>query len=84
MMSAVFELSITSETLSPDEIAEITGCSRRSDQVEWLSCNGWMFHKNKASEPIVGRFYARLKMAGITPAILASRGAWMPNFSGIQ
>ena len=64
-MSAIFELPIELETLTTDEIVQIMACQRRTDQVEWLTCNGWAFHKNKIGDPIVGRFFARLKMAGI-------------------
>jgi hypothetical protein len=49
-----------------------------------VSCNGWTFHKNKSGEPIVGRLYARLKLSGITPAVLVSGNTWSPDFSGIQ
>lgn len=83
-MSAIFEMVISSETLAPDEVWQITGCQRKGDQVEWLTINGWAFHKNKAGEPIVGRLYARLKMAGINPAALATSGGWMPDFSKVS
>ena len=39
-MTAVFELSIPSEILTTDEVAEITGCGRRSEQIQWLTANG--------------------------------------------
>lgn len=83
-MTAIFEMPISSETLAVEELATITGCARRSDQIEWLSSNGWAFHKNKAGDPIVGRLYARLKLAGITPAALATSGGWAPDFSKLQ
>lgn len=83
-MTAIFEFPLQSEILTPEEVAEITGCARRGYQVEWLTCNGWTFHKNKAGEPIIGRMYARLRMAGITPAAMATTGGWVPDFSGIQ
>lgn len=83
-MTAIFEFPMASETLSSDEIASITGCARRGDQVEWLGGNGWAFHKNKAGEPIVGRMYARLRMAGISPGAMAVSGGWVPDFSSIQ
>src|SRR5450631_3682148 len=80
LMSAIFELPIESETLTTEEIVQITGCQRRTDQVEWLTCNGWAFHKNKIGDPIVGRFFARLKMAGIRlDSVAPSTG--MPDFS---
>ena len=83
-MTAIFEMPISSETLAQDELVQITGCSRKGDQIEWLSCNGWTFHKNKSGEAIVGRLYARLKLAGITPAALATNSGWVPDFSAIS
>ncbi len=82
-MSAMFEMPIASETLNCDEICEISGCHRKGDQIEWLTCNGWTFHKNKAGEPIVGRMYARLKLAGINANALTSGGGWAPDFSKV-
>ena len=39
-MSAIFEMPIDRETLAPEELAQITGCARKGDQIEWLSCDG--------------------------------------------
>jgi hypothetical protein len=83
-MPAVFEMALSSEILTPDEIAEITGCGRRSDQIQWLTDNAWTFHKTKAGNPIVGRLYARLKLTGINPATMATMGKWVPDFSSIR
>ena len=75
--------TIQSETLAPDELAEITGCARSRDQIAWLEANDWALLKNRAGAPIVGRWYARLKLAGITPQA-ATTEAWSPDFTGIQ
>lgn len=83
-MSAVFEMPIKSETLAPDEIQEITGCARKGDQIEWLVSNSWEFHRNRAGEPIIGRMYARLRMAGITPAAMTTSGGWIPDLSNVR
>ncbi len=83
-MSAIFEMPIDSETLAIEELTKITGSTRKGDQIEWLSCNGWTFHKNRAGEAIVGRLYARLKLAGISPLALTTSGGWSPNFSSVR
>jgi hypothetical protein len=85
-MSAMFELPLPSETLSADEVSEISGCSRKSDQIDWLSQNGWVFIRNRAGAPIIGRLYARLKLAGINPAALAAPEAsgWQLDVSNIR
>ena len=83
-MTAFFEMPISTETLEPDEIATITGCKARRDQIDWLSKNGWTSHANKAGNPIVGRLYARLKLSGINPATLGSATGWVPDLSEIR
>jgi len=83
-MSAIFEMPIDSETLAPDEVGQISGCMRKGDQIEWLTINGWIFHKNKAGDPIVGRLFARLKLAGINPTTLTTSGGWTPDFSKVS
>jgi len=83
-MSALFELPLSSETLSQDEIVSITGCSRRGDQIAWLLAAGWTHLMNRAGEPVVGRLYARLRLAGITPSALVQTGGWAPDFSALR
>jgi hypothetical protein len=83
-MSALFELPLSSETLTPDEVAAITGCTRRGDQIAWLEAAGWTHVRNKAGEPVIGRLYVRLRLAGISPAALVSTGGWAPDFSNLR
>ena len=80
-MTALFELK--SETLSDDELKELSGCAQVKGQIEWLRQQGWQFLETKAGKPVVGRMYARLKLAGIT---LGSEflGAAFPNFDGLN
>ena len=68
-----------SEFLTADELAEITGRKHTAHQREWLDRNGWTYVVNACGRPIVGRWYARQKLAGITPA--ASGQSWKPDFS---
>lgn len=82
-MTILFEMSIPTETLTHEELVDITGCARRADQIEWLTSNGWTHHRTRAGEAVVGRLYARLKMAGINPAGLASAG-WAPDMSAVR
>jgi len=72
-----------SETLSHEELVEITGSARYGGQVAWLNENGWKHHRNRAGAPIVGRWYARMKLAGITPQA-ATAEAWTPDFSEMR
>ncbi|MDR3427967.1 DUF4224 domain-containing protein [Silvimonas sp.] len=82
-MGAIFDMQLASETLATDELTQITGCSRKGDQIAWLNLNGWTYFKNKAGEPIVGRMFARLKLSGISPTSLTT-GGWAPDFSSVK
>jgi hypothetical protein len=73
-----------SEILTPEEVANICGCARKADQIEWLTTQGWTFVRNRSGEPIVGRLYARLKLAGINPASLSTGSSWVPDFSKVR
>ena len=79
----MLEQSLQSETLSNDELADITGCVRYAGQFDWLNDNDWKHFKNRAGAPIVGRWYARMKLAGITPQA-ANAEAWAPDFATIK
>ncbi|WP_211172431.1 DUF4224 domain-containing protein [Massilia forsythiae] len=85
-MGAIFEMEMSSEALNADEVAELSGCSRKADQIEWLTQNGWLFIRNRAGAPVIGRLYARLKLAGINPAQLAAPevSSWQPDFSKVR
>lgn len=56
-----------SELLADDELAAITGYKTPSKQREWLSAERWIFHTTRAGRPVVGRVYARMRLAGIAP-----------------
>lgn len=85
-MSAIFELSLPTETLSEEEVTDISGCSRKNDQVDWLAKNGWVFFQNRAGAPKIGRLYARLRMAGINPSTLMApaAGGWSLDTSKVR
>ncbi len=86
-MGAIFEIPLQSETLSQDELHDISGCARKTDQVDWFKRNGWVFHQNRAGLPVVGRLYARMKLAGINPAALApsdSGSGWQLDLGKVR
>lgn len=56
------------ETLTEEELAAITGYQLPSKQIQWLSINGWQYVLTRSRRPIVGRVYARLKLAGVSPS----------------
>lgn len=58
-------VSFPGELLTEDEIAIITGYLTPSRQIQWLTANGWKHVLSGARRPVVGRLYARLKLAGL-------------------
>lgn len=75
---------IDRETLTPDEIEEITGRARRDQQAQWLTDHGWRFDRNASGVPIVGRLYARFKLAGIDLSIAVNSPSGLPDFSKVR
>ncbi|WP_397453867.1 DUF4224 domain-containing protein [Pseudomonas sp. NA-150] len=61
-------MDFQSETLTEDEMATITGYQTPSRQIGWLQNNGWQHVLTGARRPVVGRVYARLKLAGVKPS----------------
>jgi hypothetical protein len=61
-------MDIQSETLDEEELASITGYHRPSKQISWLANHGWQYALTGARRPVVGRVYARLKLAGVKPS----------------
>ena len=59
---------LKSETLAEEELAAITGYLLPSKKIHWLSINGWQYVLTCSRRPIVGRVYARLKLAGVKPS----------------
>ncbi|SEI91384.1 protein of unknown function [Azotobacter beijerinckii] len=74
----------TSETLVGNELEVITGYKMPAKQRTWLDQNGWKYHRNRAGHPVVGRAYARLKMAGITPTKGTAKETWSMDLSKVS
>lgn len=60
-------VDIQTETLAEGELENITGYRRPSKQIAWLADHGWHYTLTGARRPVVGRVYARLKLAGVRP-----------------
>lgn len=60
-------MEFLSETLTDEELSTITGYKIPSCQRQWLTSNHWEFVLTGAQRPVVGRVYARLKLAGVKP-----------------
>ena len=82
-MPAIFEMPLPSETLDADELFEVTGSKTADGHRTWLDLNRWKYHTSRSGRPVVGRMYARLKLAGIEASALLPQG-WAPDFSGIR
>jgi hypothetical protein len=69
------------ELLTEDELAELTGRKTNAHQREWLDRSGWSYVVNACGRPIVGRWYARMMLAGIRPTSTGVQASWQPDFS---
>ncbi|MFG0419643.1 MULTISPECIES: DUF4224 domain-containing protein [Pseudomonas] len=73
-----------SEFLDEEEVVRITGYQIPSKQIAWLAKNGWQYTLTRARRPVVGRVYARLKMAGVKPtATNAATETWTLDLSRV-
>lgn len=72
------------EILSEADLAGITGYKLPSRQIEWLVANRWQHVLTGANRPVVGRVYARLKLAGVKPtAAHAVADTWTLDISKV-
>jgi hypothetical protein len=74
---------IDSETLDDEEVENITGRAHRDEQIAWLTQHQWHHEVNRRGDVIIGRLYARLKLAGVDLRALAPGGitVTLPDFS---
>lgn len=72
------------EFLTADELAEVTGYKHVASQREWLDKNAWAYVVNASGRPIVGRWFARMRLAGVQPTATGLQSAWRPDFSALE
>lgn len=78
-------MEFQSETLADEELATITGYQIPSKQIQWLTDNRWEFVLTGAHRPVVGRVYARLKLAGVKPsAVNAVTETWSLDLTNVS
>ncbi|AZC31558.1 Phage protein [Pseudomonas chlororaphis subsp. piscium] len=78
-------MELQSETLADEELCTITGYQLPSKQIQWLTENHWQFVLTGARRPVVGRVYARLKLAGVKPSsVNAVAETWSLNLANVS
>ncbi|WP_342246341.1 DUF4224 domain-containing protein [Pseudomonas sp. OTU5201] len=78
-------MSEVSEFLSEDELATLICAKRASKQIAWLKSHHWKYELNAAGKPVVGRIYARLRLAGVRPnATNATEVPWSLDLSKVS
>ena len=70
------------EALTQDELREIAGRAHKRALIEWLDLVKWHYTLNAAGEPIVGRWYVRMRLAGLDPAT-GLQAAALPAFDKV-
>lgn len=78
-------MELHSETLADEELATITGYQMPYKQIQWLIDNHWEHVLTGARRPIVGRAYARMKLAGVTPsAVNTTTETWSLDLANVS
>jgi hypothetical protein len=73
------------ELLSSEELAAMIGAPSARKQIRWPAGHGWKYELNAASKLIVGRIYARLKLAGVKPnGVDATDQPWTLDLSKVS
>lgn len=70
------------EILKPEEVTALTGRAQRSAQVQWLKDNDWRHGLNAANDSVIGRWYARMKLAGVDLSHMAP--GRLPDFTQVR
>jgi uncharacterized protein DUF4224 len=70
------------EILTADEVSAITGRKHRSEQTKWLTEKRWRYELNASQDPVIGRWYARMKLAGVDISVMAP--GKLPDFGSIR
>jgi len=87
-MPLIIQSQLNDEFLSSKEIEELTGTSRVLIQSQWLKEQLWEFSINKKNKIKIGRWYFRLKMAGVSMqnniSFEGQHATDTPNFSGLS
>jgi len=66
--------------LSCDEVKAITGKTYSAAQIKWLKDNEWRFVINGKNIPVIGRYYANMRLAGVE-VIQDNTPESLPDFS---
>lgn len=78
-------MDLQSETLAEEDLIAITGYVIPSRQITWLNQNGWKYVLTRARRPVVGRVYARMKLAGVkTSAENVAADVWTLDLSRVE
>ena len=67
---------MTNLTLTPEELLELTGFSRKSKQAQWLKSNGIKYRLNAQLQPRVDRTHYLVKMGAAQGAKEMSGPSW--------
>ncbi|MFJ3259874.1 DUF4224 domain-containing protein [Pseudomonas sp. NPDC086581] len=74
-----------SEFLTEAELKALVGRELKGLQIKWLKDHHWIYEINAAGRPVVGRIYARMKLAGVKPTSSAAvQEPWQLDLSKVS
>lgn len=62
--------------LSKDDLQQVTGYRRASDQARWLTQHGWRFTRNALGRPVVARAELERQLVGSNRAKTTDEPDW--------
>ena len=84
-MKTLFQFPEKPDTLTSEEMLEITNSHRREGQIKWLSENGYIYEVYADGWPRVHRYYQLCRMLGLKPQdFMTGIKAWTPDFSKLN
>lgn len=83
-MSFLIQNEISNEFLTEEEVEELTGASQLNVQLNWLKEKEWEYSVNHKNKVKIGRWYARIKMSGISTKAVEIGSMKLPNFDKVS
>lgn len=80
----IIQSDLATEFLTDDEIQELTGSKQLKQQMDWLNGKQWEYAINRQNKVKIGRWYARIKMAGVALDNVKVDTANKPRFDRVS
>ena len=80
----LIQTEIQTEFLATGEVVELTGAEKPAGQMKWLKNHDWNFVLNAKNKVKIGRWYARMKLAGVNLEAPPQQSTDLPKFDKVS